>query len=158
MSIMCSMTSRRNSILSTDLLATSRHLISTTSSCPSPLLVNIKLSLLNPGLKIQTCLAPCQTSDNLQSRVQPTPAQGVSLHNSILRCQFCEKGGFPTKKALKYHLFRLHGQPMRKASQQKTTSSSQEHPETSPIESVHPTSTVQRQDARLSISFPIHGK
>ncbi|GIX84698.1 hypothetical protein CDAR_181951, partial [Caerostris darwini] len=32
-------------------------------------------------------------------------------------CQFCDKGGFPTRKALKYHLFRIHHQPMKKASQ-----------------------------------------
>ncbi|GIY32327.1 retrovirus-related Pol polyprotein from type-1 retrotransposable element R2 [Caerostris darwini] len=93
-------------------------------------------------------------------------------HNPILRCQFCEKSGFQTRKALKYHLFRIHRQPMKKASQQMHPSQDQtaispnhdastHHDSSSPNLpkiSVHPTSPINRQDARLSISFPIIGK
>ncbi|GIY31153.1 retrovirus-related Pol polyprotein from type-1 retrotransposable element R2 [Caerostris darwini] len=87
---------------------------------------------------------------------------------SQIICQFCDKGGFPTRKALKYHLFRIHHQPMKKASQQRHPS--QDRIGSSPIHNTsishdssslisdHLTSPVNRQDAGLSISFPIIGK
>ncbi|GIY48216.1 retrovirus-related Pol polyprotein from type-2 retrotransposable element R2DM [Caerostris darwini] len=37
-----------------------------------------------------------------------------SAASSSLVCDFCDKRGFPSRKALRYHYFRIHGQPMRK--------------------------------------------
>ncbi|GIY13605.1 hypothetical protein CDAR_567361 [Caerostris darwini] len=50
-----------------------------------------------------------QITNKLQSGLQPTSSHFVRPDDSTLRCQFCEKGGFPSRKALKYHLFRIHG-------------------------------------------------
>ncbi|GIX68893.1 retrovirus-related Pol polyprotein from type-1 retrotransposable element R2 [Caerostris darwini] len=95
------------------------------------------------------------TSSTLQAQ-SSAPATAASLP---LICDFCDKRGFPSRKALKYHLFRLHGQPMRKKSQQQASSSSlQAHSMTPPAGPIHPASSVQRLDAQISMSLPIQGK
>ncbi|GIY95357.1 retrovirus-related Pol polyprotein from type-1 retrotransposable element R2, partial [Caerostris extrusa] len=74
-------------------------------------------------------------------------------------CDICDKGGFPTRKALKYHLFRIHRQPTRKASQQlHPTNSPQDQVPTSPVSALPLASAISRQDAKIELSFPIHGK
>ncbi|GIY24077.1 hypothetical protein CDAR_617721 [Caerostris darwini] len=95
------------------------------------------------------------TTSSTHQAHSSSPATAASLP---LICDFCDKRGFPSRKALKYHLFRLHGQPMRKRSQQQASSSLQAHSMTPPAEPTHPASSVQRLEAQISMSLPIQGK
>ncbi|GIY13575.1 hypothetical protein CDAR_567141 [Caerostris darwini] len=90
---------------------------------------------------------PASTSSTNQAH-SSTPDSAASS----LICNLCDKRGFPSKKALKYHLFRLHGQPMRKSSQQQASSST-----TSPTTAVSTSPSVIRHDAKIALSFPING-
>ncbi|GIY44229.1 hypothetical protein CDAR_27061 [Caerostris darwini] len=96
------------------------------------------------------------TTSSTHQAYSSAPATAASLP---LICDFCDKRGFPSRKALKYHLFRLHGQPMRKASQQPHSSTfSHDQGSTSPACAISTTQSVVRQDAKLELSFPINGK
>ncbi|GIY31154.1 hypothetical protein CDAR_36271 [Caerostris darwini] len=138
---------------------------------------------INPSKSVSTALKKQEKPVKVRSSSSPSAASAASasagpssssLTTSVSPniCQFCDKGGFPTRKALKYHLFRIPRQPMKKASQQIHPSQDRTvispnhdasiyHDSSSlnlPNISDHPTSPVNRQDARLSISFPIIGK
>ncbi|GIY24083.1 hypothetical protein CDAR_617771 [Caerostris darwini] len=113
-----------------------------------------------PGLKKSKSLAfqnQDSTSASRQVHSSSVAASTTSAAPPIV-CEYCDQGGFPSRKALKYHLFRLHGQPMRKASQQQTSSSSPQAQSATPAEPAHLVSSVQRLDAQISMSFPIQGK
>ncbi|GIX97723.1 hypothetical protein CDAR_68481 [Caerostris darwini] len=78
--------------------------------------------------------------------------QRVIILMSLLRSR-----GFPSRKALKYHLFRLHGQPMRKPSQPlPAIPTSQDQVPTSPPTAVSISPSI-RHDAKIALSFPING-
>ncbi|GIY13582.1 retrovirus-related Pol polyprotein from type-1 retrotransposable element R2 [Caerostris darwini] len=100
-------------------------------------------------------LVPIDQATTSSSRqVHPSSSASPSIV-----CEYCDQAGFPSRKALKYHLFRLYGQPMRKASQHQASSSSpQAQSATPPAETAHLASSVQRLDAQISMSFPIQGK
>ncbi|GIY31133.1 retrovirus-related Pol polyprotein from type-2 retrotransposable element R2DM [Caerostris darwini] len=72
-------------------------------------------------------------------------------------CQFCDKGGFPTRKALKYHLFRIHHQPMKKASQPQQHQRTQQDQDTVPLSPTVSTFPLVREGDTLLVDFPITG-
>ncbi|GIY13591.1 retrovirus-related Pol polyprotein from type-1 retrotransposable element R2 [Caerostris darwini] len=107
------------------------------------------------------------TSSKLQSAKLQT-LHYVRPDNLNIRCQFCEKGDFPSRKALKYHLFRFHGQSMRKASQQHRSQQDQDTVfpvrQSANVQSSPNTpqdlnfQDVTRENFTITLSFPIHGK
>ncbi|GIX97727.1 retrovirus-related Pol polyprotein from type-1 retrotransposable element R2 [Caerostris darwini] len=96
-------------------------------------------------------LAPIDQATTSSSRqVHPSSSASPSFV-----CEYCDQAGFPSRKALKYHLFRLHGQPMRKPSQQQAPSSSPQA-QSSPTPPVS-TFPLVREGDTLLFDFPLTG-
>ncbi|GIY24080.1 retrovirus-related Pol polyprotein from type-2 retrotransposable element R2DM [Caerostris darwini] len=106
---------------------------------------------------------PSGPSSN-QSQPRPAtnfdhPSSAATVPSPHIVCEFCDQSSFPTRKALKYHLFRLHGQPMRKASQQPHSfTPSQDQGSTSLASAISTSPPVVRHDAKIELTFPINGK
>ncbi|GIY24079.1 transposon TX1 uncharacterized 149 kDa protein [Caerostris darwini] len=61
----------------------------------------------------KTSASPSSTMSSRHHVADPVPSIVVSCaQGPSLSCHFCERDGFPNRKALKYHLFRLHQVPM----------------------------------------------
>ncbi|GIY62516.1 hypothetical protein CDAR_495341 [Caerostris darwini] len=106
--------------------------------------------------------SPSETSTSPSTRPQVAAPVSVDvLPNAVVSsfsCHFCDQRGFPSKKALKYHLFRLHGQPMKKPSKPSlSTTSSQDQVSTSPATAISTSPSVVRHDVKIALSFPING-
>ncbi|GIX97741.1 retrovirus-related Pol polyprotein from type-1 retrotransposable element R2 [Caerostris darwini] len=100
-----------------------------------------------------------QESASTSSARRNHPLAPASAASTSLACAVCDKRGFPSRKALRYHLFRLHGQPMQKTSKHsQSTTSFHAQDSTSPVSANSTTPSVVRQDATLELSFPINGK
>ncbi|GIY62506.1 hypothetical protein CDAR_495271 [Caerostris darwini] len=144
------------SVFSRSASKSSKQQVAQVNVCPSTLKSVNCAATVSAGSNGLSTQGPFGVS---RSGLVPASSSAVVSDTPKLTCLFCEKSGFPSRKALKYHLFRVHGQPMRKASQQQYPStSSQEQAAVSPVRSAHIASTVERLDAKISMSFPIHGK
>ncbi|GIZ00480.1 retrovirus-related Pol polyprotein from type-1 retrotransposable element R2 [Caerostris extrusa] len=146
-----------------------------TLCCPSP--------RANLRLQSSKAASSSQRESAATSRLTSAPDRACldSSRGSTLSCGYCDKDGFPNKKALKYHNFRVHKVPMGKTqpsvdrqnakkpaasllpspSPALQTSVSHSDPShqvrvtTSPVSALPP--AISRHDAQISLTFPIHG-
>ncbi|GIY13577.1 hypothetical protein CDAR_567151 [Caerostris darwini] len=151
------------------------HQTSTIFSCPSPLRANLTYHKAEVTSKPQHQPTKATSSNHHRttSSFRPTTAPVHSRSNDAVgptfSCEFCERGGFPNRKALKYHLFRIHQVPMGKPEAHRPASSTS--PEHSPLSAtvvLGPTSVsspsppvstfpLVREGDTLLIDFPITG-
>ncbi|GIY29998.1 hypothetical protein CEXT_464701, partial [Caerostris extrusa] len=98
--------------------------------------------------------------DDFQLPKSPTKPRGSRSACPPIVCDFyqLDKGGFPTRKALKYHLFRFIASLFERLLSRCTLPLLCRRLVKPLMLCLHPQSTVYRQDARLSMSFSHTGE
>ncbi|GIY87961.1 retrovirus-related Pol polyprotein from type-2 retrotransposable element R2DM, partial [Caerostris darwini] len=102
------------------------------------------------------------STSSSRETVVPAPIHSGDLPGPTLSCHFCDRDGFPTRKALRYHLFRLHQIPMGRLEARRAaspapsaanllTSTSSTSPTSGPFPLV-------REDDTLFVDFPLRGE
>ncbi|GIY63746.1 retrovirus-related Pol polyprotein from type-1 retrotransposable element R2 [Caerostris darwini] len=106
---------------------------------------------------------PKQSStSSSRETVVPASIHTGDVPGPTLSCHFCDRDGFPNKKALRYHLFRLHQIPMGRLEARRAASPVP--PAANPLTSTSssaPTSgpfPLVREDDTLFVDFPLRGE